>query len=263
MYRSVTVSRKMEPTSPEPSSRDEDRIAWDRSDDNIPTTHQAAHSRSPESSEIADEHDSADVDVVEDKLQVFKRVHFPSKQFVCTFPRCYLVFDGRSKWERHEEEEHEPFPESWKCTLEDTSGLPCLTHAYTWKAMQRHMTDRHGIVKNGFLDELGRSMRLGRDGYNKFWCGFCRRVHVVPRDSLRGDLSYRKHHWNHFSEHIEAENRLLADWICFELDMPYATMTKLEKERQRKRWNELSSEDDMLVNMLDNRNFMRGSFAQA
>ena len=55
-------------------------------------------------------------------------------------------------------------------------------------------------------------MRLGREGYNFFWCGFCNDLKPQP-DELHGAWDWR---FKHIGDHYDKDGYRVADWICLE-----------------------------------------------
>jgi len=70
-------------------------------------------------------------------------------------------------------------PEAWKFTIPKDNGRPCHQYAYTLKHHKQHLSVQHKL-EGIALDEHCDSMRLGRDAYERFSCGFCLQVLPIP-----------------------------------------------------------------------------------
>jgi hypothetical protein len=167
------------------------------------------------------------------EAQTRKHIKRHTRPYGCTFPRCYIRQGSRSDWKRHEEKQH-CVEQSWKCTLASGNGGQCFAYAYNKDNFTAHLRAFHQIESEVDLENHCASMRLGVDGHEQFWCGFCRKV---IRQSPNRPRSAREMRWTHIGDHFDRK-RHIDEWVCFEFNKPYREITKEERKEQRRKYNE-------------------------
>lgn len=156
------------------------------------------------------------------------------RPYGCTIPRCYVRQGSRSDWKRHEMKAH-VIQESWKCTLSGIDGRPCLRSFPTEAGLRKHFGVHSALPGSKSIDELCEEMRLGKEAYGRFWCGFCEAI--IPVEHQVGGKSPREIRSDHIGEHFDKEERRIAEYMCPEMGKRHGEMTREDKTHARDAYN--------------------------
>lgn len=138
-----------------------------------------------------------------------------TRPYGCTFPACHKKFGSRNDWKRHESSQHF-LHEMYKCERPRHDGTPCTRRPFRdIEALKKHLRgDDHGLVHltDAELQDECRRYLLGREGHERFWCGFCQRL-VSQEKALQNAWDAR---FKHIGDHFDKEGRDSGDWVCVE-----------------------------------------------
>lgn len=137
-----------------------------------------------------------------------------TRPYGCTFPSCYKKFGSRNDWKRHESSQHF-LHEMYKCEALRHDGTPCTRRPFRdIEALKRHLRgeDHRLQCSDAELLEECRKYLLGREGHERFWCGFCQRL-VSQEKALQNAWDAR---FKHIGDHFDKEGRDGGDWVCIE-----------------------------------------------
>ena len=121
----------------------------------------------------------------------------------------------------------------WLCmhTIDD-SGKQCRTCLWKEEELRKHIAANH-IASYDDTDEFtsGKhiaSMYLGRQGQERFWCGFCCDV-IENHAQAQGKDSFTAR-CDHIGAHIDSKGgRHIKDWVCVEFMMRKEELMKVLK----------------------------------
>ncbi|KAF9894221.1 hypothetical protein FE257_007723 [Aspergillus nanangensis] len=159
------------------------------------------------------------------EMKKHKKRH--ERPYGCTFDRCHKTFGSKADWKRHENSQHF-HTQSWRCTLPDASqgGIQCFRLFYRQEIYVQHIKKHHQIANDDVRGALFKN-RIGRNGQQQFWCGFCQAIVPLKNQGIEA--------WNERFNHIDAEHfkkgERIGNWL-----LPSGHFTKdreLEEERKR------------------------------
>ncbi|KAF2172480.1 hypothetical protein M409DRAFT_50172 [Zasmidium cellare ATCC 36951] len=137
-----------------------------------------------------------------------------TRPYGCTFPSCHKKFGSRNDWKRHESSQHF-LHEMYKCEAPRHDGTPCTRRPFRdIEALKKHLRgDDHRLqcTDDEILAECKRYL-LGREGHERFWCGFCQRL-VSQEKALQNAWDAR---FKHIGDHFDKEGKDSGDWVCIE-----------------------------------------------
>ncbi|KKA18393.1 hypothetical protein T310_7656 [Rasamsonia emersonii CBS 393.64] len=163
------------------------------------------------------------------KCELKKHKTRHERPFGCTFNMCYKTFGSKADWKRHENSQHFHL-QSWRCSLPSKkyAGVECASLYYRQELFIRHLTDHHGVKEGDAMMDFLTKNRIGRNGQNQFWCGFCRKI--LPLTSKGLDA------WNERFDHIDMEHfkrgQRIDDWLPAE---GHLTKKEIREEERKKR----------------------------
>jgi hypothetical protein len=102
----------------------------------------------------------------------------------------------------------------WKCHLggDDRRSLCDFPAVQDQDRFCQHLRKAHKVESDGELKRYCTQFKLGREGNNSFWCGFCREVVQQDRKAVQA----WKVRGDHIGDHFDKENRKIEDWFCVE-----------------------------------------------
>ncbi|KAK2738626.1 hypothetical protein FQN57_006944 [Myotisia sp. PD_48] len=156
------------------------------------------------------------------------------KPYGCTFANCYSYFGSKSDWQRHENLSH-PQLQRWRCQEKDLSDpqLECAQLFERAEAFRKHLNDVHKVYNDQTIKLCIHNNRIGGNCTFQFWCGFCRTLIRLTKNSLDS----RKERFNHIDNHkMDA-----ADWWLPDQNI---------KKRDAKRRAQERSKDDQTVSTI-------------
>ncbi|KAI9819500.1 MAG: hypothetical protein M1827_006948 [Pycnora praestabilis] len=132
-----------------------------------------------------------------------------TRPFGCTFPKCSKSFGSKNDWKRHENSQHFQL-ESWRCGERSTnlgSNRDCAKIFYRKEGFQSHLKQHHSINDEDILKGEAKLRRIGRNGQERFWCGFCKELVTLRKKG--------KDAWDERFDHVAAhfnDGRSIEDW---------------------------------------------------
>lgn len=87
---------------------------------------------------------------------------------------------------------------------------------YRREQFQAHLGTDHKISDDAYVKEQCKLRRIGRNGHNSFWCGFCQTVIMVEKKNLEG-FDERFTHID--SQHLDKGERV-ETWFPMEGELP-------------------------------------------
>ncbi|KAI9843238.1 MAG: hypothetical protein M1837_006527 [Sclerophora amabilis] len=137
------------------------------------------------------------------------------RPYGCTYPRCNRVFGSKNDWKRHENSQHFQL-EMWRChqKIQECPSKQCAKVFYRRENFQQHLRQHHGITEMDQLREEARMRRIGRNGQNQFWCGFCTKIIPLQRRGLEAFDERFNHIGKHFKE------KTIDQWISVDSKEP-------------------------------------------
>ncbi|KAL1965978.1 hypothetical protein VTN77DRAFT_4918 [Rasamsonia byssochlamydoides] len=147
------------------------------------------------------------------KCELKKHKTRHEKPYGCTFDKCYKTFGSKADWKRHENSQHFHL-QTWRCSLPSRKhpGMECAHLFYRQELFVKHLKKPHPEARNDNNDTVGDPLvknRIGRNGQNQFWCGFCRKI--IPLTTKGLDA------WNERFDHIDMKHfkqgQRIGDWL--------------------------------------------------
>ncbi|KAI5370947.1 Putative Zinc finger C2H2-type [Septoria linicola] len=149
-----------------------------------------------------------------------------TRPYGCTFPACNKTFGSRNDWKRHESSQH-PLPEQWKCCRakhSPTSSETCQLRP--WKnveLLKQHLrSNEHGMKDPRAIQQECNNGRMGKQGLEGWWCGFCNRI-IRPTPQQRQQHASsdpipgaREQRLQHIGDHFDKDFKEIGDWVCAE-----------------------------------------------
>lgn len=130
------------------------------------------------------------------------------KPFGCTFDGCLGKYGSKNDWKRHEQSQHFQC-EAWTCRLTPSGSLVPCAHLYYEEAKFRsHLRKAHAQVKD--VDAQVQEGKIGHNGMESFWCGFCRKV--IKCESKGWDERFN-HVGDHFVKSDKNLNWTISHWL--------------------------------------------------
>ncbi|KAI9657201.1 MAG: hypothetical protein M1829_006947 [Trizodia sp. TS-e1964] len=143
-----------------------------------------------------------------------------TRPFGCTFPNCNKMFGSKNDWKRHENSQHFQL-ESWRCHQLNPMERECAQLFYRREKFQQHLRQDHGIEVDETIREEVALRRIGRNGQNQFWCGFCRRICPLKNRNLEAWDERFTHIANHF------KTKKIEEWVPVDADRPKGQLLSL------------------------------------
>ena len=79
-----------------------------------------------------------------------------------------------------------------------------------------HLQLKHQVEDEKIIDEKALTCRVGRNGQDRFWCGFCRKL--IELES-RGVDAWNERH-DHIERHFRMGMRVWDSWYPTSKDIP-------------------------------------------
>lgn len=150
-------------------------------------------------------------------------------------PHCSRRFGSRDDWKRHETTQHY-LHEMWKCGergVESSSNkedqATVCDHAAFMEPnkLRGHLYHDHHIHVHDQLTRLVKEYRLGNEGNDQYWCGFCAHSIVVESKDALDAWTARL---DHIGRHFDTDGKHIRDWICVKHHKPKKDLDPEEME---------------------------------
>ena len=143
----------------------------------------------------------------------------------CTFPSCDLRFGTRPAWMIHELSTHLP-GSAWRCSEHKCGKMFREKELFRWHLIYFHDIPKVGSCDSPYIARQLRNRRVGRDGQQRFWCGFCKQIIPSPcTDSSTRDFLGR---FNHIDDEHFKKGQLPCDWCPMTPDNPFGYLELLD-----------------------------------
>ncbi|KAK2868081.1 hypothetical protein FQN49_003186, partial [Arthroderma sp. PD_2] len=146
-----------------------------------------------------------------------KHVKRHDRPYGCTFADCYKRFGSKADWKRHEIARHSHVP-AWRCDDPDRDYLSrdCARMFERKEVYRAHLRD-HGVHNEAQIRQRLEDNKIGGDCQFQFWCGFCKGLVKVTRESFYAS----NERFDHIcSEHFE-KGQDISSWL-----LPHCHLTK-------------------------------------
>ena len=153
-----------------------------------------------------------------------------TRPYGCTFQRCRKRFGSRNDWKRHENSQHF-IQEIWVCTLPKGEDEECRRVLPNKPRLQKHLRVDHALSTDEANEERCDSMRLGRDGHHRFWCGFCERAIEQQREN-QGAWDVR---FKHIGDHFDKDDCHIDNWLCLDENKKKGLITPEDRKNAKRR----------------------------
>ena len=165
--------------------------------------------------------DLLDVGAANEHGRKHKKRH--TRPYGCTFDGCTWKFGSKNDWKRHENTQHYQ-TETWRChEYSPTSQIKqCATLFYRREQYQAHLRDKHKIENDEQIREKCKSHRIGRNGQNGFWCGFCKKI----VDLKSKGLDAWDERFGHIDDSHYKRGQTINEWVPMNCDIPKGMLGK-------------------------------------
>ncbi|KAL9597327.1 MAG: hypothetical protein Q9179_004302 [Wetmoreana sp. 5 TL-2023] len=140
-----------------------------------------------------------------------------TRPYGCTFPSCHKRLGSKNDWKRHENTQHYQI-ETWRCpefSKESKIGQ-CASLFYRREQFQGHLREKHHIQDEQEIRDQCQRNRIGRNGQNRFWCGFCKQLIELKTKGLDA--------WEERFSHIDnlhyKQGQTIYEWVHMDKDVP-------------------------------------------
>ncbi|KAL8807109.1 MAG: hypothetical protein Q9182_000942 [Xanthomendoza sp. 2 TL-2023] len=133
-----------------------------------------------------------------------------TRPYGCTFPGCSKKLGSKNDWKRHENTQHYQI-ETWRCDeFSERSAIGrCASLFYRREQFQSHLRDKHQKNDEQYIQEQCKRHRIGRNGQDRFWCGFCQQIVELKTKGLEA--------WEERFGHIDdlhyKKGQTIFDWV--------------------------------------------------
>lgn len=129
----------------------------------------------------------------------------------------------RQDWEKHENREHYQV-ETWRCQEYCPSSKieQCATIFHRYGDFVQHLLLKHQ-VEDKVIEGKSSECHVGRNGQDRFWCGFC--IELIKLEYQGLDAWNER--YGHIEQHIRMGTRVRDNWYPINKDIPtdYAKKT--------------------------------------
>ena len=139
----------------------------------------------------------------------------------CTHINCSKSFGSKNDWKRHENSQHYQL-EMWRCNERNPKSKinQCAKLCFRHDEFQLHLKKDHGLKDDNYVREQCKETRIGTNGQNSFWCGFCKRI---VRLESRG-LEAWDERFNHIDQHFSKHEQKIDNWYEVDKDIPKGSL---------------------------------------
>ncbi|KAL8736082.1 MAG: hypothetical protein Q9181_002568 [Wetmoreana brouardii] len=158
-----------------------------------------------------------------------------TRPYGCTFPSCHKRLGSKNDWKRHENTQHYQI-ETWRCheySKESKIGQ-CANVFYRREQFQGHLREKHHIQDEQEIREQCQRNRIGRNGQNRFWCGFCRQLIELKAKGLDA----WEERFNHIDNLHYKQGRTIYEWVHMDKDVPEEVLGRDEDRESGSREND-------------------------
>ncbi|KAL8811456.1 MAG: hypothetical protein Q9200_001776 [Gallowayella weberi] len=133
-----------------------------------------------------------------------------TRPYGCTFPGCSKKLGSKNDWKRHENTQHYQI-ETWRCDeFSERSAIGrCASLFYRREQFQSHLREKHQKHDEQYIQEQCKRHRIGRNGQDRFWCGFCQEIVELKTKGLEA--------WEERFGHIDdlhyKKGQTIFDWV--------------------------------------------------
>ena len=144
-----------------------------------------------------------------------------TRPYGCTYTACLKRFGSKNDWKRHENTRHYQV-EAWRCQEPKSSSKinQCAKVFYRREQYHAHLKDQHEVKDEGEIRQRSQRNRVGRNGQNGFWCGFCRKIVTLNSRGLEA--------WDERFHHIDRQHfnkeQTIDQWYPLDKDLPIGEM---------------------------------------
>lgn len=153
------------------------------------------------------------------RLRKHKKRH--SRPYGCTFADCSKRLGSKNDWKRHENTRHYQV-EAWRCHEPNpTSRINQCAKVFSRREQyQAHLRNQHKIKDEMEIRKRCQKHRIGRNGQNGFWCGFCRTIVTLTTKGLEA----WDERFNHIDEQHFSKGLTIDNWYPLDKDIPIGDM---------------------------------------
>ena len=141
------------------------------------------------------------------------------RPYGCTFLTCNKTFGSKNDWKRHENSQHFHL-ETWRCAEQKPEGGACAKVCYRRLSFQEHLKKEHDISNDDNIKAKLEACRIGRNGQERFWCGFCNKLVELRRKGSEAWTERFDHIDDHFMGRHNFSKQSIQDWIPVDSDKP-------------------------------------------
>ncbi|KAL8693208.1 MAG: hypothetical protein Q9218_001920 [Villophora microphyllina] len=144
-----------------------------------------------------------------------------TRPYGCTFPGCYKKLGSKNDWKRHENTQHYQI-ETWRCQeVDEKSAIrQCASIFYRREQFQGHLREKHQIHDDEHIREQSKCCRIGRNGQNRFWCGFCKKIVKLE---TKGLVAWEER-FSHIDNFHYKKGQSIYQWVQLDSDLPNIVM---------------------------------------
>lgn len=141
------------------------------------------------------------------------------RPYGCTFLTCNKIFGSKNDWKRHENSQHFHL-ETWRCEEQKPEGGACAKVCYRRLSFQEHLKKEHNMSNDDNIKAKLDASRIGRNGQERFWCGFCNKLVELRKKGLEAWTERFDHIDDHFMGRHNFPKQSIQDWIPVDSDKP-------------------------------------------
>ncbi|KAI0392057.1 hypothetical protein F5Y17DRAFT_379394 [Xylariaceae sp. FL0594] len=144
------------------------------------------------------------------------------KPYGCTEPSCDKKFGSKNDWKRHENSKHY-MREKWRCAEKKDKNCSdvCEKVCYRREHFESHLSEEHQITDPRTLEDKLKKCRVGRNGEERYWCGFCQKIVEVKQRGEKASSERFDHIGEHYAGRSDQAPKDITEWKHFGASQPH------------------------------------------